>query len=190
MWNPSNQREQHQVSQHRHITNKIKQYHSFHTLCSKYTSAMEVQLTYEHDEAKADYLRRKCRQTNLSSLSAFSHVPVEKRKSKELGYFYQQNKDKCVPTYDTVFKRPQGYNEKLHRDDREHAKHNGLDIHTEEQSRPVPVLSSSEYGRHLQLHVDKANRDHAKIGLVRTDFYRKNGISQSLEEGYGSVIPS
>ncbi|KAM8967402.1 cilia- and flagella-associated protein 90 [Pelodytes ibericus] len=151
---------------------------------------MEVQFTEEHDEAKAEYVRRKCRQPHLSSLSAYSHVPVEKTKTKEQSYFYQQNKDELIPTYDTIFKRPQGYNEKLHRDDREHAKHNGLDIHAEESCRPVAVLSSSEYGRHLQLHADKVNRDHVRIGVVRLDFYRKNGICKSVEEGYGSVIPS
>ncbi|CAH2283615.1 Hypothetical predicted protein [Pelobates cultripes] len=150
---------------------------------------MEVQFAEEHDEAKAEYLRRKCRQPPLSSMSAFSHIPVKKR-TKERSYFYRQNEDEHMPTYDTIFKRPQGYNEKLHRDDREHVKHNGLDIHAEEISRPVALLSNSEYGRHLQLHVDKMTRDHAKVGLVRLEFYRKNGISRSVEEGYGSVIPS
>ncbi|XP_063778837.1 cilia- and flagella-associated protein 90 isoform X2 [Pseudophryne corroboree] len=98
--------------------------------------------------------------------------------------------EEYIPTYDAIFKRPQDYDEKLHRDDRRFAKHNSLDHHTEEISRPVPVLSSSIYGRHLQHHIDKVNRDHVRIGLVRLDFYRKNGISKSVDEGYGSVVPS
>ncbi|XP_018422724.1 PREDICTED: uncharacterized protein C5orf49 homolog [Nanorana parkeri] len=95
-----------------------------------------------------------------------------------------------VPAYDSIFKRSECYNEKLHRDDRAHAKHKGLDLHNEETSRPVPVLSSSEYGRHLHLIVDKVNRDHVRVGVVRLEFFRKSGMSKSLEEGYGCVTPS
>ncbi|XP_053323061.1 uncharacterized protein C5orf49 homolog [Spea bombifrons] len=152
---------------------------------------MEVHFTGERQEAKEEYkeIKRKYHQPHLASLSAFSIVPLEKR-SKELSYFNRLNKDEHVSTYDAIFKRPQEYNEKLHRDDRKHAKHNDLNINAEETSRPVAVLSSSEYGRHLNLHVDKVNRDHVRIGLVHVDFHRKNGISNSVEEGYGSVIPS
>ncbi|XP_063778836.1 cilia- and flagella-associated protein 90 isoform X1 [Pseudophryne corroboree] len=144
----------------------------------------------EENEFKAEYLTKKCRQPHLSSLSAFSHVPEERKNPKNLSYFFQQCKEEYIPTYDAIFKRPQDYDEKLHRDDRRFAKHNSLDHHTEEISRPVPVLSSSIYGRHLQHHIDKVNRDHVRIGLVRLDFYRKNGISKSVDEGYGSVVPS
>ena len=38
---------------------------------------------------------------------------------------------KEVFSYDRIFHQPKGYNQKLHRDDREHAKHEGLDIHKE-----------------------------------------------------------
>ncbi|MEE6465574.1 hypothetical protein FKM82_006599 [Ascaphus truei] len=151
---------------------------------------MDALMKEEQDEAKADYLHRKCPQPPLSSLSAFAHVPLKRKYTKEQSYFYQQSKEDYIPTYDSLFKRPEGYNEKLHRSDREHAKHNGLDIHSEEIARPVAVLTSSEYGRHLHLHVDKVNREHVRIGLVRLDFYRKNGISKSVEEGYGCVVPS
>ncbi|XP_053570491.1 FAST kinase domain-containing protein 3, mitochondrial [Bombina bombina] len=113
---------------------------------------------------------------------------IKQRHLNLLGYEVVQEEN--VSTYDSIFKRPQGYNEKLHRDDRQHGKHNGLNIHEEELSRPVAVLSSSEYGRHLNHHVDKMNRDHVRIGVVRVDLYRKNGICKSVEEGYGSVTPS
>ncbi|MBN3290180.1 DYH5 protein, partial [Polypterus senegalus] len=87
-------------------------------------------------------------------------------------------------------KKSEGYNEKLHRDDREHAKSRGLDVHSEEMSRPVPVLSSSDYGRHQAYALDKTDRQHVRVGLVRSEFYRKNGIYHSVEEGYGSVFPA
>ncbi|XP_069814387.1 cilia- and flagella-associated protein 90 isoform X1 [Dendropsophus ebraccatus] len=102
----------------------------------------------------------------------------------------EEDYEEHISAYDSIFKRSQSYNEKLHRDDRKYAKHNSLDLYTEEAARPVPVLSSSEYGRHIQHNVDNVNREHVRIGLVRLDFYRKNGISKSLEEGYGRVVPS
>lgn len=36
-----------------------------------------------------------------------------------------------VSTYDSIFKRPEGYNEKLHRCDREHARSRGLNVNDE-----------------------------------------------------------
>ncbi|XP_069814388.1 cilia- and flagella-associated protein 90 isoform X2 [Dendropsophus ebraccatus] len=129
-------------------------------------------------------------QQHISSMSAFSHIPVDRKIPKHLSYFCQQSKEEHISAYDSIFKRSQSYNEKLHRDDRKYAKHNSLDLYTEEAARPVPVLSSSEYGRHIQHNVDNVNREHVRIGLVRLDFYRKNGISKSLEEGYGRVVPS
>ncbi|RXM31486.1 hypothetical protein EOD39_6927 [Acipenser ruthenus] len=61
---------------------------------------------------------------------------------------------------------------------------------TKEISRPVPVLSSSEYGRHLSNAVDKPGRKCVRVGLVRSEFYRRNGFGHSVEEGYGSVTPA
>ncbi|KAM4688993.1 LOW QUALITY PROTEIN: cilia- and flagella-associated protein 90 [Discoglossus pictus] len=136
---------------------------------------MEAHIKEEYDEAKAEFLKGKSRQPPLSSLSAYSYVPVQTDHPKELSYFYQQSKDDHIPTY-SIFKRPQGYNEKLHRDDREHASYM-VKIHEEESSRPMAVLSSSEYGRHLNLKADNMYRDHVRIELVRVDFYRKNGNS-------------
>ncbi|KAM5158258.1 cilia- and flagella-associated protein 90 [Mantella aurantiaca] len=144
--------------------------------------------TKEYDEKK--YSRMKNQQPHLSSLSAFSHIPSERKNPKTLSYFYQNNKEDYIPAYDSIFKRSEFYDEKLHRDDRAHAKHKGLDLHNEEISRLVPVLSSSEYGRHLHLNVDKVNREHVRVGVVRLEFYRKSGMSKSLEEDYGCVTPS
>ncbi|KFO84038.1 Uncharacterized protein C5orf49, partial [Buceros rhinoceros silvestris] len=59
-----------------------------------------------------------------------------------------------VSTYDAIFKIPEGYNKKLHRCDREHAKSRGLNINKEEMARPVAVLSSSEYGRRINKPIE------------------------------------
>ncbi|EOA97484.1 Uncharacterized protein LOC134121, partial [Anas platyrhynchos] len=86
-----------------------------------------------------------------------------------------------VSTYDSIFKRPEGYNKKLHRCDREHSKSLGLHVNDEEMARPVAVLSSSEYGRRINKPIEQPMKGHARINHVQAEFYRKNGITCLLE---------
>ncbi|KAK3508299.1 hypothetical protein QTP70_019535, partial [Hemibagrus guttatus] len=102
---------------------------------------------------------------------------------KKRRYFNSNPKAPEKHLYDCVYRRAEGYDMKLHRDDREHAKGRGLTIHTEECSRPVAVLSSSEYGRRLPPPLYEPSRQFARVSHIRTEFYRKNGISKSAEEG-------
>ncbi|KAI2652697.1 hypothetical protein H4Q32_005968 [Labeo rohita] len=90
--------------------------------------------------------------------------------------------------YDCLHQSTEDYDNKLHRDDRKHAKSRGLDIFSEESSRPAPVLSSSVYGRFSPPQYD-SGRSFARVAHIRSDFYNKNGITWSVEEGYGSVAP-
>lgn len=62
-------------------------------------------------------------------------------------------------------------------------------ILSQELSRPVGVLSSSEYGRRQPPLSYKPGRQFARVAHIRSEFYRKNGISKSAEDGYGSVVP-
>ncbi|XP_007898719.1 uncharacterized protein C5orf49 homolog [Callorhinchus milii] len=124
----------------------------------------------------------------LASLSAFSYIP-ERRDESEQTYFGNQKKGVSVLTYDRIFRAPQGYNNKIHRDDREHAKSLGLNVNAEEMARSVPVLNSSHYGKRLHLNIDPINRSFVRVAHVHAEFYRKNGISKSVEEGYGTVVP-
>ncbi|KAK3085710.1 hypothetical protein FSP39_007635 [Pinctada imbricata] len=80
-------------------------------------------------------------------------------------------------TYERLFRKELGYNNKLHRDDREHAKLRGLTVNNEEKVKEVPTLSSTEYGHRLDLHVDHPDRKHVRIATVRAEFYRRNGIT-------------
>nr|XP_042715793.1 uncharacterized protein C5orf49 homolog isoform X2 [Chrysemys picta bellii] len=95
-----------------------------------------------------------------------------------------------VSTYDSIFKRPVVYNEKLHRCDREHANSRGLNINDEELARPIAVLSSSEYGRHINQPIEQSIRDYARINRVQAEFYRKNGVTCLLEKPSQSLEPS
>ncbi|KAM6958994.1 cilia- and flagella-associated protein 90 [Aplochiton taeniatus] len=125
----------------------------------------------------------------VSTLSVFSYIPPRRTDSKENAYFNSESKAPEMFLYDCVFHRPEGYNNKLHRDDRAHAKGQGLDMYNEELSRPMPVLSSSCYGRRPSPPIYKPERQHVRVGHIRVDFFRKNGITCSVEEGYGSVVP-
>ncbi|MEQ2221276.1 hypothetical protein ILYODFUR_014107 [Ilyodon furcidens] len=60
----------------------------------------------------------------------------------------------------------------------------------QEMSRPVPLLSSSEYGRRLSPTLNQTARQYARVASTKSEFYMKNGIIWSVAEGYGSVGPT
>ncbi|CAI5780526.1 Hypothetical predicted protein [Podarcis lilfordi] len=126
-------------------------------------------------------------QLPLSAQSAFSYVPPQRKDPPELSYFHQESKPGIVSLYDCIFKRPMGYDEKLHRCDREHAKSRGLHINDEEKARPMAVLSSSEYGRRIDKPVEQLVRDHVRIKHVQAEFYRKNGIACLIEKSSRNI---
>ncbi|XP_053099779.1 uncharacterized protein C5orf49 homolog [Hemicordylus capensis] len=140
-------------------------------------------------EGRNEILIRK-HQLPLSAQSAFSYIPPRRKDPPELSYFYQEGKPGIISLYDCVFKRPMGYDQKLHRCDREHAKSRGLYVNDEEKARPVPVLSSSIYGRRIDKPVEELIRDHVRINRVQAEFYRKNEISCLLEKSNKSVDPT
>ncbi|XP_051872487.1 uncharacterized protein C5orf49 homolog [Pristis pectinata] len=123
--------------------------------------------------------KRISKNTPLSALSAFSFIP-ERRDANEITYFGNQKKEVSVLIYDQVFKVQQGYNNKIHRDDREYSHGQGLNVNTEETARTVPVLSSSLYGK--RPHLEPTNRSFVRVARVKAEFYRRNGIANYLEE--------
>ncbi|CAH8549434.1 unnamed protein product [Schistosoma turkestanicum] len=113
----------------------------------------------------------------LCNLSAFSHVSSHRDLPKERTFFNSPvKKQGNVCLYDSIFSKEDDFNPKLHRSDRIHDKLFGLNIHEEEKSKPVPSLSSSEYGHHLNKTLENRDRQHARIMLVESQFYRRNGI--------------
>ncbi|KAF4024518.1 hypothetical protein G4228_016447 [Cervus hanglu yarkandensis] len=144
----------------------------------------------EEEEITASALRGKPRPLPISALSAFSYVPPRRQDPKEHSYYYRQGRTGVISLYDCVFKRDPGYNQNLHRDDREHAKGLGLHINEEERERPVGVLSSSVYGWRIHQPVEPLNRDHGRAGHVKADFYRKNDITSIKAPGFGHISPA
>lgn len=51
----------------------------------------------------------------------------------------------------------------------------GLQVHDEEVSKAVPVLSSSVYGHRPP--IDVLDKQHVRVGVVQKDFYRHRGIN-------------
>ncbi|XP_065827445.1 cilia- and flagella-associated protein 90-like [Oscarella lobularis] len=100
---------------------------------------------------------------------------------KETSYFNTEKLHKTESTYDRMFHVKEGYNSKLHRDDREHTQN--LDVHSEEKQKFVPTLSSSVYGHRSAL--ENVHRLHGRVALVQRDFYRAGGTNIPLG-GYGS----
>ncbi|XP_041488157.1 uncharacterized protein C5orf49 homolog [Microtus oregoni] len=145
----------------------------------------------EEEEITASTLLGKPRSLPISAVPAFSYIPPRRHQEpKELNYFSRESQTGVISLYDCVFKRRLDYNQKLHRDDREHAKNLGLHINEEEQERTVPVLMSSVYGKRINQPIEPLNRDYGRVNHVQTDFYRKNDIPSIKEPGFGHITPA
>ncbi|XP_060597518.1 cilia- and flagella-associated protein 90-like isoform X2 [Ruditapes philippinarum] len=112
-------------------------------------------------------------------LSAFSFVPTERHDPPQRTVYNSRKPENPNSTYDRLFRKQIGYNNKLHRDDREHAKSRGLIVNEEEKIKPVPTLSSSIYGHDLETELDPPDRKHVRIAHVKAEFYRRNGTGAS-----------
>ncbi|XP_052060685.1 uncharacterized protein C5orf49 homolog isoform X2 [Mytilus californianus] len=111
-------------------------------------------------------------------LSAFAYVPTQRNEPPERTVFNTPNNDRYPKlTYDRLFRKEFGFNNKLHRDDREHAKSRGLVVNDEEQPKDVPTLSSTEYGHRIDMATDHPDRKHVRIARVKAEFFRRNGIT-------------
>ncbi|KAJ7374665.1 hypothetical protein OS493_005006 [Desmophyllum pertusum] len=93
-----------------------------------------------------------------------------------LNYFNTNKQHDRVSNYDRTFHLKTGYCSKLHRDDREHTR--GLNVNAEEQTKAVPVLSSSLYGHRPPLEIP--SRRHIRVATVKRDFYRHSGTNIPL----------
>ncbi|KAL3859969.1 hypothetical protein ACJMK2_010147 [Sinanodonta woodiana] len=110
--------------------------------------------------------------------TAFSFVPTHRNDPLERTFYNTPERSrKPSSTYDRLFRKELDYNNKLHRDDREHAKSKGLKVNDEEKQKKVPTLSSSEYGHRLNMFVDHHDRKHVRIARVKAEFLRRNGIA-------------
>ncbi|XP_038068491.1 uncharacterized protein C5orf49-like [Patiria miniata] len=118
----------------------------------------------------------------VAAKSAFSYVPTVRGDPKEHSVFNSTQKPRPHSTYDRLFHKQEGYNNKLHRCDREHAKSKGLTVNDEEKEKIIPTLSSTVYGHRLQNFNDPPGRDHVRIAHVQTEFYSRTGINISTEE--------
>lgn len=128
-------------------------------------------------------------------LSAFSYVPTQRFDPAENTFFNNQSgavQDRYShSTYDRLFHQDFGFNNKLHRCDREHAKSRGLSVNSEETVKDVPSLASSEYGHRIGHQLDPPpydpNRKNVRIGYVQSEFFRRNIFNIKPPEGLGEL---
>ncbi|XP_046559545.1 uncharacterized protein LOC124268592 [Haliotis rubra] len=77
--------------------------------------------------------------------------------------------------YDRLFHQKEGFDCKLHRDDRRHILEIGRAVHEEEIKRACPMQSSSEFGRRLHAPLEPFDRKRARIDHVVKGFYYPRG---------------
>ena len=53
----------------------------------------------------------------------------------------------------------------------------GLNVHSEEKHKSVPILKSSVYGHRPPL--ETPGREHVRVGLVQRDIYRQCGTNMN-----------
>ena len=88
----------------------------------------------------------------------------------------------CVVLVKSVrmFHVQEGYSSKLKRDDLEHTI--GLDVHSEEVKKPVPILSSSVYGHPGLNQLESPERKYVRVATVKKEFYRSCGADATLKQ--------
>ncbi|XP_032241235.1 uncharacterized protein C5orf49 isoform X2 [Nematostella vectensis] len=143
--------------------------------------------TYNPEEERGQWLEtckreEKIRNTHLvtkgdegmsSSWKIERPEPLDLNQSTS--YFKAKTEHDRVSTYDRINTVALGYNQKLHRDDREHAKSRGLRVNDEETAVRVPVLSSSVYGHPARRPLEFQDRTHVRVELCKKDFLRLGG---------------
>ncbi|XP_066910868.1 cilia- and flagella-associated protein 90-like [Clytia hemisphaerica] len=102
-------------------------------------------------------------------------IPSDEKQSTT--YFDITTKHNSTSAYDRVHHMTEGYNQKLHRDDRLHAKQHGLSLHKEESQRRVPVTSNAQYGAPNRLLLESHSKEHGHIEICKQDFNRRCGIN-------------
>eukprot|EP00794_Sanderia_malayensis_P014249 gene14249-15735_t len=104
----------------------------------------------------------------------FSNTDVSRR----INYFQATTKHELPSTYDRIKNMQAGYDPKLHRDDRTHAKSRGL----KEMQLTVPSLNSSIYGHPNRGPLELQSRAHAHIEVCKKDFFRLTGTNIGKQE--------
>ncbi|KXJ13452.1 uncharacterized protein C5orf49 isoform X2 [Exaiptasia diaphana] len=102
--------------------------------------------------------------------------------TQDTSYFKAKTLHDRPSTYDRINRVVLGYDQKLHRDDREHAKSRGLRVNSEESVLPVPSLSSSVYGHPNRKPLEFPDRKHVRVELCKKDFLRLNGTNISTND--------
>lgn len=89
--------------------------------------------------------------------------------SKDISYYNNYKQKPKESLYERTFKVSSEYSPKLHRDDRQHKV--GLDLHSEDTGKAVPVRGNSVYGTGTSLDTMGVATTHAKRPVISKEFY-------------------
>jgi len=138
-------------------------------IMSKAYDKFQIKIFEREESINKDHLITKTK--HVKDLQSPTH------EDQSLSYFNAKTKHTKPSTYDRINKVQSGYNQHLHRDDREHAKSRGLQVNSEERQVHVPTLSSSMYGHPKRKPLEYASRAHVHVELCKKDFLRLNGAN-------------
>ncbi|WAR30633.1 CE049-like protein [Mya arenaria] len=94
---------------------------------------------------------------------------------EEVGWWENVVYAEVISPYERFFNAENGYNAKMHRDDRKSVDMIGCSIHEEEKNRTIPLLSSSLYGHRLGQSFETFSRSNVYVDRVRKGFLHRRG---------------
>ncbi|XP_052790549.1 uncharacterized protein C5orf49 homolog isoform X2 [Mya arenaria] len=100
---------------------------------------------------------------------------IAARKDAWFGARTKQTVAEVISPYERFFNAENGYNAKMHRDDRKSVDMIGCSIHEEEKNRTIPLLSSSLYGHRLGQSFETFSRSNVYVDRVRKGFLHRRG---------------
>jgi len=154
------------------VTNAIREMKPPRIMSNGFTVHGEKKVGRAFHPAKADYPS-----DDLGDMYTRNRLEEEISMAQK-PYFLHPTKHDDVSIYDLVNHSQSGYDQKLHRDDRAHAKSRGLKVNDEEIQRIVPASNNNIYGHPQRKILEDHSRKFGRGALVKEEFYRRNGVPQ------------
>ncbi|XP_052221180.1 uncharacterized protein C5orf49 homolog [Dreissena polymorpha] len=104
------------------------------------------------------------------------------RKHTFLGARIRHTVADVIPPYERFVNRGDGYDAKMHRDDRKSVNNIAYSFNDEERQRTVPLLSSSTYGHRLSHPPELFARGHVRVERAHKGFLHTRGTGLPHKE--------
>jgi hypothetical protein len=128
----------------------------------------------KREERIQNYMCQKNKQPYGTFLDPPDVSEHERKENQSYFVFKNEANHKGKTQYERLFNGNNSYDPMSHRDDRAHARSKGLNVNTEERTRRVPSLTSSNYG--FRPPLEAPERKHVRVATVKSEFYNDNRI--------------